>query len=391
MILNIFPLLFILFCSQAIAATTYTIQALLDNSQPGVNFGLNFPGIGIVPTNNTPYLAGQTTTGAAAIGTLSGNNFSFVSLPPLPGGDMAYVGSTLKDGSALGATATLSPNPNPIFPPLQTFEFTRWVNGIPEAIQISDPNNPTAVIPPGPFAMNSEGNIVGQYFVDGQLFLYRYNVLDGTFEQIATPDGAGFVIVYSMNEKGNLLATTGLPRPGSNALLLYDPETASWTVIDPPFPFGFSGLGYLNFKGDFVTGMFIPEFSSNVAYGYNGSTLEPLNQNANPMVAGETVFGVNSSGVVIGTLSTRLGLFVGGEFLDLSSLISNPEGWADFTFGTSALLGINDNGQIFGNGIFNGMPTGFVLNPDRAPEVPEPGSAILTVAALGIFLMRRRR
>ena len=167
MILKAVSLLFVIFCSQLIAATTYTIQPLFDNAQPGVNFGLNFPGLGSFPVNNTPYLAGQTSTGQAAIGTLSGGSFSFMTLPPLPGGDQAFVATTLKDGSAIGLTATLSPNPNPIFPPLQTLQLTRWVNGVPEAISITDPNNPSVVIPPGPYAANSEGDIVGQYFVDG--------------------------------------------------------------------------------------------------------------------------------------------------------------------------------------------------------------------------------
>lgn len=388
MILKVVSFLFVIVCSQLIAATSYTIQPLFDNAQPGVNFGLNFPGVGSFPVNNTPYLAGQTSTGQAAIGRLNGDSFSFVALSPLPGGDQAFVATTLKDGSAIGFTATLSPNPNPIFPPLQTLQLTRWVNGVPEVISIADPNNPSAVIPPGPYAANSEGDIVGQYFVDGKLFLYRYNVLNGSFAQIATPEGVSFVVPFDMNAKGNILATSDLP--GFSSLLLYDPTSASWKVVPAPFPLGFTGRASLNSKGDFVSEVFIPEFLTTLAYGYDGSTLAPLNQSGNPMVGGETVFGLNSAGVAIGAIRTRLGLFVGGEFLDLSPMISNPEGWGDFQFGVSTLFGINDSGQIFGNGVFRGTPTAFVLNPNESAEIPEPGTVLLTAAALGMLVMRRR-
>jgi probable HAF family extracellular repeat protein len=68
---------------------------------------------------------------------------------------------------------------------------------------------------------------------------------------------------------------------------------------------------------------------------------------------------------------------------DLNSLIDPASGWS-----LNRALGINDSGQIVGDGTFNGQEIAFILTP-----VPEPSPFALCAGAFGIFCStwRRRR
>ncbi|MBD1920212.1 DUF3466 family protein [Microcoleus sp. FACHB-831] len=69
-----------------------------------------------------------------------------------------------------------------------------------------------------------------------------------------------------------------------------------------------------------------------------------------------------------------------GNIFDLNKFISNDSGW----FLTEA-TGINDVGQIVGQGTINGKKRAFLLNPVAEPKpVPEPASA-LGLLAFGAF------
>jgi hypothetical protein len=48
--------------------------------------------------------------------------------------------------------------------------------------------------------------------------------------------------------------------------------------------------------------------------------------------------------------------------------------------------GINENGEIVGTGIFNGVTRGYVVSP-----VPEPATALVVLAGLGALAARRRK
>lgn len=383
--------LFLLCSLQIFAATTYTIQPLNDAAQPEFSFSIPTPGFGFTAVNNTPFLGGRTSTGDPALGTLNGNTFTAVSLPPLAGGDLATLGSTLKDGSAIGLTTTFNPNPNPISANVPALRFTRWVNGVPSEIVISDPNQPNAVLTQGPIAMSSEGDIVGRYLADGVVSAYRYNVFDETFEVIALPSGAsqGFT-VSSLNERRQILALAQLPNPNRTAVILYDSGTKSWKEIElPPATFITSPL-LLNSEGGFATTLLDFSVFSAVAFRFDGMQIVPLYTDPAPLPGQPTVFGFNRQGVAVGAVADQIGLFQDGGFVEIGSRITNPEGWGGFSLGPALLVGINDEGQIFGNGLFEGRSTSFVLQPNAA-EVPEPGTGLLGVAAVAMVLTGWRR
>ncbi len=62
--------------------------------------------------------------------------------------------------------------------------------------------------------------------------------------------------------------------------------------------------------------------------------------------------------------------------INLNDLIDPSSGWE-----LDSAWGINDSGQIVGNGWLNGVPTGFLLTP-----TPEPTTLLLTAA---LPLLRR--
>lgn len=262
------PLLLISFIFPVFSATTYNIQPLIDSSKPGSSFFFNSPSFGATPVNNTPYLGGVAAPpGNPAIGTLSGTNFTFLSLPPLPGGDFATLSSTLKDGSAIGITNTFIPNPaNPNFPPLQTARITRWTGGVPSEITIADPNDPSATFPPAPIAFNSEGDIVGQHISNGVLSAFRYNVFNQSFSVIPVPFSDVFqLLTTSINEQGKILAIANGP---TTRQILFDPANNSWKEIPLPSGKSIGGLQFLNSTGQFATSYFDLNTFSTVPYYY---------------------------------------------------------------------------------------------------------------------------
>jgi probable HAF family extracellular repeat protein len=92
---------------------------------------------------------------------------------------------------------------------------------------------------------------------------------------------------------------------------------------------------------------------------------------------------LNDSGAVVGFATTAAGdqrafLFSDGALVDLNSLLPSGSSWQ-----LLEATGINDSGQIVGNGIFNGQTHGFLLTPQAPAPVPEPGTLSLVAAALG--------
>jgi probable HAF family extracellular repeat protein len=99
-----------------------------------------------------------------------------------------------------------------------------------------------------------------------------------------------------------------------------------------------------------------------------------------------SAYGANSLGQVVGYSQIAGGdssafLWENGQLRDLNELIAADTGWR-----LLEASGINDQGQIVGFGIFDGIERAFRLDPislpDEAAAIPEPSSWVL--AAIGV-------
>lgn len=101
--------------------------------------------------------------------------------------------------------------------------------------------------------------------------------------------------------------------------------------------------------------------------------------------------GINNQGKAVGysyAIGTENAFYWNGSsMLNLNSMVNNLSGWANIR-----PRGINDNGQIAGDGYFNGVQSGFLLTPIAA-ATPEPGSVglIIGLGMVGGICVRRRR
>jgi probable HAF family extracellular repeat protein len=119
-------------------------------------------------------------------------------------------------------------------------------------------------------------------------------------------------------------------------------------------------------------------------------------------------YSINANGQVVGYAEVEGGgthafLYSGGVLFDLNSLVSNLTGWE-----LTKAFGINDNGQIVGTGVLNGVEHAFRLDPALttsyrgaavAPALdllstPEPGTNLLIAGgllALALIGYRKRK
>jgi len=104
-------------------------------------------------------------------------------------------------------------------------------------------------------------------------------------------------------------------------------------------------------------------------------------------------YGINDAGEVVGYSFLANGaehafLYTAGGMLDLNSLLAPSSGWQLWE-----AYGINNSGQIVGEGLYNGQVHAFRLDPVQSASstsTPEPSSTWLLATALLILLPRIR-
>ena len=107
-------------------------------------------------------------------------------------------------------------------------------------------------------------------------------------------------------------------------------------------------------------------------------------------------FGVDSQGNAVGYLyadsvgDDRAFYFSSsaGKMFDLNTLIDPNSGWI-----LQDAYGINELGQITGDGLYNGVASAFLITPNAPAATPEPGSMALLVCmvTVGAGVLRKRR
>ena len=119
------------------------------------------------------------------------------------------------------------------------------------------------------------------------------------------------------------------------------------------------------------------------AFLYSGGSMQDLGTALDGTYS--DAIGINNSGQVVGDSDGSAFLYTGnGPIQDLNTLVSPTSGWT-----LEYAYGVNDMGQIVGQGQIGGHTHAFLLTP----IVPEPSTLVLLAAgAVGLlgFAWRRR-
>jgi uncharacterized membrane protein len=271
--------------------------------------------------------------------------------------------------------------------------------------------------PPG--SINDSGQVVdgGQTINNAGYVLSDGGVKnpDGSYKDTLTylgPNGPYEISSMGAHQINNSGLVVG---SGWGGVMVYVPPGATWAEASLiHHDFAFTGP----YGGTFYSGL-----AANLGPGTDGVAINDrgevltrysvLDQNGHvtrfaDLPGGANVLGVaiNNNGQVVGSqVSVGLDgrplmdssqnynylkamLYTNGKIVDLNSVIAAGSGW-DLTRAT----GINDLGQIIGQGTYDGQEMGFVLTP-TGQEVPEPGTlafATLAILALGGRAMIGRR
>jgi probable HAF family extracellular repeat protein len=152
-----------------------------------------------------------------------------------------------------------------------------------------------------------------------------------------------------------------------------------------------SGMAMSINESGIIVGWHAPSGSGKPAIFNKDNTVTYLDVASLGMTEGQAL-DINEDGVIVGKAGgfddegNQLGtafVYMDNTMFDVANLLdpASGQGWSQFF----EAAGINDLGQIVGEGVYNGQITGFVMTP----VVPEPASlGLLSVAGM---LLRRRR
>jgi probable HAF family extracellular repeat protein len=266
---------------------------------------------------------------------------------------------------------------------------TIWTNGV-----------ATTVGTAGSYAtaINSSGDVAGMLVQNGQGSAFVTQ--NGTVIDLGNFAGGSWSAAYGINDQGQAVGY-GMTASGSF-------EGFVWTPGE-----GYAGLGTLGGANSYamsINNSGVVAGSAQTGSGYmhafvsNGSTMTDLaTLGGNASYA----YGINNLGNVVGYSWTGSGqmdgfLEEGGIMYDINSLLVDAPGWQ-----ITQLYGINDNNQLVGVGILNGIAHAVLLTDPPSPDArstdslpsasfadtlatPEPSAWICTFLGLTALLLRRR-
>jgi probable HAF family extracellular repeat protein len=215
---------------------------------------------------------------------------------------------------------------------------------------------------------------------------------NGTATDLTTLSSNGYTpqSVTSLNNTGQAVGN-GVDSSGNPHSFLY----ANGSVTELPF----TTANAINSSGE-IAGASGTGMTGTEAVLYSNGTVADLGSLGGNSAAYSVAYGINDSGSVVGTYAPTpclqyypeycdldAFLYANGALIDLNSLLPPDSGWQLYE-----ATGINDSGQIIGDGTLNGQYEGFLL--DMSSATPEPGSATLIAAAFlllsAMFVSQRR-
>src|ERR1700733_10112126 len=228
-------------------------------------------------------------------------------------------------------------------------------------------------------AINNSGEVVGG---NGSAF----TVVNGQLQSLGSPQGIGWSAAYGINDGGTVVGDGQLAN-GTFRGMVWSPDGS--VVLLGTLGGNSSQATAINNGGELVG------FAS-VSSGYQHafSMLDGLMIDLGTLGGGSSyAYGINDSAEIVGYSYLANGgqsafLYDNGTMLDLNSLLPANSGWD-----LLVAYGVNDSGQITGEGLYHGQLSAFLLTGSEGiAAVPEPRMPLVPGAALvmmALFGLRR--
>jgi probable HAF family extracellular repeat protein len=229
--------------------------------------------------------------------------------------------------------------------------------------------------------INDPGVVVGG---NGHAFV----LANGVYQDLGVLPGGNWSSAYGINNSGTVVGYGSLASGNFGAFV--------WTSQS-----GMQQLGTFGGPNSYATGLnnngeVIGYASLSSGYEHAFSAVGAVMTDLGTLGGSSFAYGINDSGEIVGYSwptsgeNTQAFLYMNGMMIDLNSLIPSGSGWQ-----LLEAYGVNNAGQIVGEGLFNGQYHAFLLDPalvqgtlaftPLSAFVPEPGNASLV--AIGLILL----
>jgi len=237
--------------------------------------------------------------------------------------------------------------------------------------------------------INDRGEIAGyatSYTQSGTSRMHAFFYSHGRMMDLGMPPGCVQSEAWGISATGQVvgrcLLTSGLEGP-----FLYDSRTRKMTLLAVPAPYTHGDACQVNDKGEIIGEVSTADCTQHAALWRGGRMIDLKEP---PGEANGGGVGINNSGEAVGSCGVKNGpagafllflrkhapnvsalqsypptpahafVYREGKMQDLNTLIPKDAGWV-----LTDACGINDRGQIVGNGEHNGQQRAFLLTPLR--------------------------
>lgn len=229
--------------------------------------------------------------------------------------------------------------------------------------------------------INNLGQVTGFMTINGQYRAYVRSA-EGILADIS-PAGSSHANPFAINNHGHVVgeAKFGMDEDGRAFLWEGSGEPIDLGSLWP----GCGSRGFdINELGQVVGYAATYAYGSLTGRAFLASKGNPMQDLGSLGGRRSLAAGINNQGHVVGFSEDVIGserafLYTGSQMLDLNDLVLNGSAWE-----LMRADGINDNGQIVGQGFHDGNLRAFLLTP-----IPEPGSLGLLIVAGLVLLVRR--